>query len=155
MAQTQTTKLKEIFSEVLADLAFMFTDDEDADLAPGEVWLETSISYEGPNKGTLHFRCAREFTLTLAANLLGVDPEDDEAQLKADDAVKEFMNIVCGQFVTNVFGSHDVYNLSIPTCVELTETPDVQRQNDDDSRATLSVNEGLVQLVHVPDPATA
>src|SRR5690606_5615893 len=129
MGLSTTRTLTAIFSEVLANLAFLFTDDEELETTPDEVWLETTISYHGPESGTLRFRCTRDFCVLLAANLLGIDSEDETAVRQSEDAVREFMNIVCGQFVTSMFGSDHVYNLSIPKSVELAEVPDL---TDDD-----------------------
>ena len=39
------------------------------------------------------------------------------------DALREFMNVVCGQFITACHGTDRVFNLSIPTAVECAESP--------------------------------
>ena len=66
---------------------------------------------------------------------------------KARDAVKEFMNIICGQFVTAMYGTHDVYNLSIPQLKELTETPEFDEE-ESPHIATFSVSGHGVQVAH-------
>lgn len=149
MVLSKTRTLTAIFSEVLANLAFMFTDDEQTDAAPGEIWLETTISYHGPVSGNLKFRCTQGFAVLLAANLLGIDPDDNVAARQCEDAVREFMNIVCGQFVTSMHGSDDVYNLSIPRTVQLSEAPELE---DDGgvTISTLSVDHYTVQLSYQP-----
>jgi len=123
MQDQETATLATIFSEVLANLAFMFTDEDIADPTPGNVWLETTIGYSGTAVGTLVLRCTEDFSTLLAANLLGADPNDDDTKLIGNDAVKEFMNIVCGQYVTAAYGTEEVFNLTIPKIVELSETP--------------------------------
>jgi chemotaxis protein CheY-P-specific phosphatase CheC len=150
MLQQKTAKLTTIFSEVLANLAFMFTDDDPAPPTPGEIWFETQISYEGgTERGTLLFLCNQEFARQLAANLLGIDPDEEDADLKGHDAVKEFMNIVCGQFVTAVHGSEQVFDLTIPAVQELSETPDLESTSCEES-CTLSVEGTQIQLRYVP-----
>ena len=149
MQQQKSVTLTAIFSEVLANLAFMFTEEEQVELSPADAWLETEISYQGPTQGTLRFRCTSDFAVLLAANLLGIDPKDEEADAKARDAVKEFMNIVCGQLVTAVHGTEDVFNLTIPTITELPEAPDLRAGDGSDS-STLSVDGFLVQLSYLP-----
>lgn len=147
--QTKTATLKAIFSDVLANLAFMFTDEDIIEPDPGHVWLETTITYQGPKEGTLRFRCPRDFASLLAANLLGIDPEDQDAATQCEDAVKEFMNIVCGQLVTALHGEDDVYNLSIPRTVELYETPDL---SDDGgvNMYTVSIDGKPIQMIYEP-----
>jgi chemotaxis protein CheY-P-specific phosphatase CheC len=148
MPQQKAPTLLTIFSEVLADLAFMFTDDVDPEPTPGEQWLEVSISYDGEATGTLYFRCPRSFSQTLAANLLGTDPNDDEADSQAEDAAKEFMNIVCGQLVTAIHGTEHVFNLAIPQLREMTETPSLE-PTDNENISTLAVDGQPIQLEFV------
>lgn len=145
----KTAALAAIFSEILTDLAFMFTDDEEADPAPGDTWLETVIGYEGSESGTLRLCCTRDFSIRLAANLLGIDPQDAGAETKADDAVKEFMNVVCGHLVTTLHGTEDVFSLSIPSIRELPEAP---QPGDEDAPhiSTFSVDGSRVQLSYTP-----
>lgn len=149
MPQQTTATLKTIFSDVLANLAFMFTDDEIPEPSPGDRWFETTIEYEGPRSGQLRFLCTPDFCVLLAANLLGVDPLTEEATQKSQDAVKEFMNIICGQFVTSVYGANDVYNLSIPEVRELPEAPELASSNVPE-HATFCIDGHVVQLSHTP-----
>lgn len=146
-SQQKAPPLTQTLSNVLANLAFMFTDEDQADVAEADVWLETKIGYKGPLAGILAFRCTRSFTVALAANLLGVDPDDDDAESQADDAVKEFMNIVCGQFVTCYHGEQAAFDLTIPEVVHLAEMPDLT-VNDNDQLTTLSVDGHRMQLLY-------
>jgi chemotaxis protein CheY-P-specific phosphatase CheC len=139
--------LREIFSDILANLAFMFTDDDLPEVEVDEVWFETTIRYEGPTQGRLRLYCAQSFMTTLAGNLLGVDPDDSEADIKSVDAVKELMNILCGQLVTQFYGADAVFNLSIPECNQLDTAPDIA-QIDTDEAFTLAVNGSRVRLTH-------
>ena len=148
MQQQKAATLATIFSEVLANLAFMFTDDEGVDSRPDDTWLETTIGYRGHSSGELTFRCTRRFTRLLAANLLGVDAEAESTD-EADDAAKEFMNIVCGQLVTALHGSDDVFNLTIPQIRRLDEEPDLTL-DDGVTASTLSVERCRIQLLYHP-----
>jgi len=145
MTQTKTATLREILSDTLASLAFMFVDDEPISPSPGETWFEATIRYKGPRSGRLRLFCPRSFTTTLAANLLGVNPEDRQANSKAVDAVKELMNILCGQLVTQVYGYDVLFNLSIPRCRMLDEPPCLDGP-DDDNDCTLSIGGSPVRL---------
>jgi CheY-specific phosphatase CheX len=149
MNQLKPATLATIFSEVLANLAFMFTEEEPTEPAAAGRWLEASISYHGAIDGTLRLRCTTDFTVLLAANLLGIDPQDDDAQTEALDAVKELMNVLCGQFVTAVHGEEHVFNLSIPKVRELPPLPDLSVPDGPES-ATLFVDTHCVQLTYAP-----
>lgn len=153
MKPLTTTTLTTVFSDVLGNLAFLFADDEQADPSPAAIWLETTISYCGPATGTLRLQCNGEFAILLAANLLGIDPGDDDAELKAPDAVMEFMNIVCGQFVTAMHGTEDVFDLTIPAVRTLDQMPDFL-DDDDEWTSTLVVEGHSVRLHYSPDNNT-
>ena len=154
MQEQQTATLTTVFSEVLASLAFMFTDGEQHEPPPDTVWLETKISYYGPFQGTLCFCCTQEFSTLLAANLLGIDAEDERAVTAGEDASKEFMNIVCGQLVTALYGTEPVFNLSIPQLEVMDAPPDLFVSGDPDV-STLWVEGSPVQLCYLPDAQDA
>ncbi len=150
MPQQKSATMMEIFSEVLANLAFMFSDEGDADFASGEEWLETAISYHGTATGALRLRCTREFSKSLCVNLLGGEPAGDEVEAAADDAVKEFMNIVCGQLITAWHGTDDVFNLSIPEIHPLAESPTLG-EDDGQEQCVLCVEGQRVELTFFAD----
>jgi hypothetical protein len=145
MPEQQTATLAAVFSDVLASLAFMFTDGRPAEVPTEGRWLESAIGYRGPMTGELRLRCTRGFAARLAASLLGIDPNDADADARADDAVKEFMNIVCGQFVTTVYGAEDIFSLAFPELRELETAPDLEAEDGDDC-TTLCVEGHPVQL---------
>ena len=149
MIPLTTATLTTVFSDVLANLAFMFTDGDQTDPSPEATWLETTIGYHGPATGRLRLQCTSEFGVLLAANLLGIDSKDEDAQLKTQDAVKEFMNIVCGQFVTEVHGTDDVFDLTIPATRTLGRMPDFL-SCDDEWASILTVEGHCIQLTYAP-----
>lgn len=121
---TKAHDISRVLSEVLGDLAFMVAENDDVELMPGTVWLEGEITYEGPARGTLRMWCTRDFATRLAANLLGMEPDDGSAQIGGEDAVREFMNVLCGQVITAWYGHEAVFDLSIPTVSECVQIPE-------------------------------
>ncbi|UCG17278.1 MAG: chemotaxis protein CheX [Phycisphaerales bacterium] len=156
MQEQKTASLAAVVSEVLQNLAFMFTDFYDAEVSSKDIWLETEIGYTGPARGTLRFHCNREFTTLLAANLLGTDPESVDSPAKANDAAKEFVNILCGQLITALHGTEDVFDLTIPRLRELPETPDFTAsgdpQSDNVQSASFSVQGHRMHVLHRSEP---
>jgi len=116
--------LAALVGEVLGNLAFMVSDDEPAYLPPGAVWLRCEVSYRGAVGGTLTCWGTRDFAIQLAANLLGIEPDEGDARASAEDALREFMNVLCGQLVTAWYGSQAVANLSIPVVRADAEPPE-------------------------------
>jgi len=117
--------LNTVLADVLANLAFMVSDDEPAAPPPQTVWLEGEIHYQGPQRGRLQCWCTQPFAVQLAANLLGTEPDDRQAQQAGHDAVREFMNVLCGQFVTARYGTRPVFSLTIPTVHNCGGPPDL------------------------------
>lgn len=120
-----TPELTTVVADVLGDLAFMVTDDGPVELPPGASWLQADISYHGEHTGNLKCWCTRELAIKLAASLLATEADAGEAQAAADDALREFMNVLCGQLVTAWHGTAGVFTLSIPTVREFLGTPEL------------------------------
>lgn len=154
MPQPETVTLKAVFSEVLADLAFLFTDEVSADACPDPMWLESTIRYRqaagAPIGGILTLRCPAGFGRLLAANLLGLDPGDEEADVGAEDAVGEFMNIVCGQLITAMHGTQTAFNLTIPATHVLAGAPDLSDGEEDPAVSRLAVEGYPILLTFTP-----
>lgn len=144
MQDQKTIKLTTVFSEVLANMAFMFTDEKPAEPPPGVVWIETTVAYRGSVAGTLRLWCTRDFSIRLAANLLGTHPDTDQS---ANDAVKEFMNVLCGQFITSTYGTEEAFSLAIPEIVKFTEKPDLTVREEVET-SVVSVDGQFLQLSH-------
>ncbi|MBU0637891.1 MAG: chemotaxis protein CheX [Planctomycetes bacterium] len=146
-ATTKPRDLTDVVSEVLGNLAFMVGDDEDAVLPAGAVWLQCEITYRGPFSGTLTCWSTRDFAVELAANLLGIDRDEGEAHGGAEDALREFMNVLCGQLVTAWHGTEAVFTLSIPSLCECAETPPAT-DGADECRCQLSVGDEPFVCTH-------
>jgi len=119
-------KLSEVVARILGDFAFMIVGDELTETPPGQEWLCANVTYRGPMGGVINCWCTRPFANELAANLLGMDPSSPDAAAQAQDAVREFMNILCGNLVTERFGCEPVFDLNIPTVAEATAPPALQ-----------------------------
>jgi CheY-specific phosphatase CheX len=122
-ANVAAPELRTILTNVLGDLAFMITDDEEIEAVPGTIWMCGEVSYLGPTSGTVRCWCTRTLATQLAANLLGIEPEVGEAQIAAEDALCEFLNVLCGQLVTAWHGTESVFNLTIPNVTECIDPP--------------------------------
>lgn len=120
---TAGPELAEIVGNVLGDLAFLVGDDERPQPPVAAEWMECEISYSGPLGGTLRCWCTRDFAVQLAANLLGVSAADESVAKGVGDALGEFLNVVCGQFITARHGTDPVFNLSIPRAIECGAAP--------------------------------
>jgi hypothetical protein len=142
-------ELSQLVTTVLGDLAFMVADDEPHVVAPGTVWLQGEITYRGPVAGRLTAWCTRAFAVQLTANLLGTDPDSPEALVDAEDALRELLNVACGQLVTTWHGTTPIFHLGIPTVRECLDVPALERDNPHHCR--LSVGDEPVLFRYQPE----
>lgn len=106
--------LSAVVNEVLGNMAFLIADEEPLEAAAPVDWLQFEINYYGPAAGTLRCWCTLNLAQQLAANLLGTEPQAGEARAAAEDACREFINVLCGQLVTAWYGRQAVFSLTIP-----------------------------------------
>jgi hypothetical protein len=107
--------LDEVLVEVLETYAFMFAEPlNPASAAFGESsYLEAKIAFGGPLAGNLRLVAPYSFCRHLSANILGMEPDGLSAE-HAGDALRELLNVVCGEFLEAANGSEAVSNLSVP-----------------------------------------
>ncbi len=115
--------LTEVFCEVIENLAFMFgeaaEEGELEDSAGG--YVLAAMSFSGPMSGRIELAVPREMRAEIAANVLGIDLDDELATSSADDALKELLNVTCGQVLTHLAGEEPVFDLGVPEVSDLAE----------------------------------
>ena len=116
--QVQPTieSMGEVFCDVLEKFAFLFGEPCQMDEIPevdGEL-VTVSMKFAGDYSGLLMLAVPRKIGLDIAANALGVDPDDDTALRRSEDALKELLNLTCGHLLTSSVGSKPVMDLSVP-----------------------------------------
>jgi CheY-specific phosphatase CheX len=106
-------------TRVFEQAAFMFADE--VDTIENKLDIGVSLSFNGENSGTVELWTVGELALTIANNLLGESGELSEDLLIArqTDAVKEMLNMIAGNLITDLYGTEPVYNLAIPEKIEI------------------------------------
>ena len=115
--------LKEVFVRVLEDYAFLFSDDLDRDVpapTPGP-YLQVGMRFNGPFQGHLALMAPAPFSREVAANVLGLDLDDAQAGTSALDALKELLNITCGNLLTSLAGETPVFDLTVPAIAPIAQ----------------------------------
>lgn len=147
MNKTTSPQLRKMFSDVLSDMAFIFLSDPEEGIPLSQYTLDVHITYSGPTKGSLKLRCDGRFAAQVAANMLGVDPNDASARQARLDAVKELMNVVCGNLVTEFYGTDGLFELSIPEVSPV--LPDEPAEDPEGSEVHVFLAEDApIQLIH-------
>lgn len=120
MQDDYTEELARVFTEVLEQLAFMFVDNPDND-GPDEAppLAAATMRFRGPFAGQLALVVPRDMAPVLAANVLGLDLEDVLIAQAPYDALKELLNVTCGNLLTAIAGDEPVFDLTVPEIEEL------------------------------------
>lgn len=113
----QTKKaLSDAFRNAVEQFAYMFAEPYEIAAPPPSPGpcLMAEMSYVGPISGTLTMVIPESLCPAIAANALGLDPDEDDVTAGAHDAIKELLNITCGQMLTALAGEEPVFDLTIP-----------------------------------------
>jgi chemotaxis protein CheY-P-specific phosphatase CheC len=108
--------VRRTFCEVMEKQVFMVPEDATAEdfLSAEETFLGGSMSFTGELNGSLVIAMPEGLAREIAANFLGVDADDESVDVAFPDALKEMLNIICGNMLTAMCGEHPVFNLTIP-----------------------------------------
>ena len=112
-------KLEEAMSRVTIDtlekLAFIFAfRDEGEEGQPGDAMVGGSVSFTGPFSGTLVLTMSIEVLQELAGNMLGLDDDEETTQDNQSDALKETMNVICGNLLPAIAGNEVIFDIGVP-----------------------------------------
>ena len=143
--------------EAFEQFAFLFPMPmEQQDLAddPPTTAVHVTMSFEGPNTGRLSMMLGHTASATVAANVLGRDEEDQLVRERAEDACREMLNIISGQFLTRYFGETDVFDLSTPSSTHSDPKEWERMLNDERTTAFLLEDQPLLFQIQLNEPAS-
>jgi len=112
--------IREVFSDVIERLAFMFSEEigEEGVSVRSARFLEARIRFSGAMTGELSLVVSEEMGSVIAANMLGVDVGDDVGRARVFDALREVINVTCGHVLTEYAGDAATFELSVPSVCE-------------------------------------
>ena len=152
MTHNHSRELLEVAGETLEQLAFVFSFPDDTH--PDTLW-ETEVTgarvaFSGPVRVELLLVISQAAVPELAANMLGLDeglvPPEDQQQ----DALKEALNVICGNLLPRIGGAEAVFDIQSPEALDgaaVKRSVDEWRQQAKTlSSAALSLDEGECQL---------
>lgn len=153
-----TQPMTDVFCRVMESLAFYFVDPVEAhqvnmDLDLQSPYLHASMRFEGPHVGQINMYLPQSMMTTIWANMLGCDEEDEHSASQQKDAVCELLNVICGQVLTEIWGTGPIFDLRLPniTSIERDQVASIALQNE--SHCFIGDN-GLVLLSIQVDPST-
>jgi len=115
--QTSTQEqLSRTFLEVVEQLTFMFGEPEGKDQLEvgGFDFMTAAINFQGDLNGELTIAVPDNITAEIAANILGLEPEDVQSEEMRCDALAEMLNVVCGHVIMAIAGTDANFKLGAP-----------------------------------------
>lgn len=122
MTDNSNEIIDEVFCDIMESLAFMFGEmvDKTEVEAPAANLVKAVMTFSGPNSGSIAIAVPETVCPEIAANVLGLDAEEDIDPADALDALKEVLNVICGHVLTRMAGTEPVFDLSIPEVTTIT-----------------------------------
>lgn len=117
-------KTLQVVGRVLEETAYLFTDEiEDVDIPDINNWDAEGVKlffteHNGTRSGAVHLWVAKGFASLAASNMLGIDEDDSDAIKKGMDALREILNVILGNLLTEVYGEEPVFDINLPTSLE-------------------------------------
>jgi hypothetical protein len=101
---------------ILEEAAFLFSEPLDEAGIPPEAWdpIGVELRWNGPSTGIMRLWADPSLLAVLAANMLGTDEDDPVSQAKGLDALKESLNMIVGNCLTEAWGPGPVFLLDVP-----------------------------------------
>jgi CheY-specific phosphatase CheX len=109
-------RLHRVAEEILEKLAFMFSfPEDDRDETDYESALAASVSFTGPFSGALVMVVSDQILPELTGNMLGIDDDEGTSLEQRHDALKELINVICGNLLPAIAGKHSIFHVNAPT----------------------------------------
>ena len=95
MKAEQKELLYNVFCDAMEKLAFMFSEPAERDvLSPiDNKYVSASMTFTGEMTGEISITVSEEMCIEIAANILGVNPDDEQAMNLGIDSFKEVLNV--------------------------------------------------------------
>lgn len=113
-------ELYELVSGILEEAAFIFTDPAQEIESRSEDAISVLLPFTGDSAGSLVLTTGANICTEIAANLLGIEPDDPLALTKATEAQGEILNIIAGKLLVELLGNHTNYTIGIPEAISPT-----------------------------------
>jgi len=148
-------RLEKIMSQVTIDtlekLAFLFAfPGEDDGSRPWDPMTTVRVSFSGPFSGFLAMTVSTGVIEELTANMLGLDDGEETTQDHRSDAIKETMNVICGNLLPAIFGNEVIIDIDVPEVLppdqETEKGAEIPGGLEPSAKVTLDLYEGQCVL---------
>ncbi len=139
--------LYSVAEEVLEKLAFIFSfpADEQDEIDIDDT-VSAKVSFNGPYTGSLIMMVSKPALPDLAENMLGMDENEETTVDQQYDALKELINVICGNLLPAVAGKQEIFSVDMPFVVPENQNAAIRNEHDPESVAKLSLEVGQCHL---------
>ena len=107
--------LTQVAVDTLEQLAFMFAYAAEAEQDPTVATdLAADVAFSGPLNGGLMIATTESVLRELTVNMLGLDDEEDTSLEQRQDALRETINIICGNLLPLLADAKAVFDIGHP-----------------------------------------
>jgi len=105
-----------ILETMLEQFSFLFCDPIPVEEIRSEEthFLRSALSFTGPRCGVLSMMVPNRLGAVIASNVLGTDPDAEDAINNAQDALNELINLLVGNLFPDLFGKDALFDFGIP-----------------------------------------
>jgi chemotaxis protein CheX len=146
-----SAKIKTILShtavKTFEELVFLFAFDEDeAGSGPTDPAVTARVSFSGFFSGTLVMKLSAKILPELTTNMLGVDEHEGTTLDQQCDALKETLNIVCGNLLPEIAGTQEIFDIDPPVIVAEDGAIKKSNERNPTCKVRLALEEGSCEL---------
>ena len=147
MEQQLKRILTEVANDTLEKLAFLFTFPDDERGGDGQdPAIVGRVGFNGHFDGSLLMIISESVIPELAANMLGLDDDADISSVEQQDALKEILNVICGNVLPAIAGEKVEFNIEAPEIISQKTAAKLNKKNKPDCVVRLALEEGFCDL---------
>lgn len=140
MIQAINDILYRIAEEVLEKIAFIFSFPESGrDPIAFEDAVVASVSFSGVFDGSLLMAVSHQVLPELTGNMLGIDMDEQTSIEEQHDALKELINVICGNLLPAIAGKQIIFNVETPRIISASSAS--RFEGDPEAIAKLSIED--------------
>lgn len=118
--------LASVAIKTIEKLAFIFPVVDGNCVIVPDHYMSSRVLFSGPFSGSLILKITSALALELTANMLGIE-EDKISPEQQYDAIREALNVICGNLLPEIAGDQQIFNIHSPEIL-----------SEDNSRNTLN-----------------
>jgi len=147
MEQQLKSILTSVTNDTLEKLAFLFAfaDEERVNDSPDPA-VVGRVDFHGYFDGFLLMRISDSVIPELASNMLGLDDDAQIAKAQQQDALKELLNVICGNALPAIAGDQVEFNIAAPEILSSMDSAHLNQKDKPACIVRLMLEEGSCDL---------